>query len=78
MALGEGKYQKIAEAVSELTEAEGVMLLVICGNQGSSMCAIMSPERAAQNIEALKNVIAEMEKDLEQIKEDEDEGSTQG
>lgn len=67
--IGPGKYDDVATAAREATGArDGVLMLVFSGRLGHGFSAQLSPEALERVPKILREVADQVERDLEQMK----------
>ena len=67
MALGPGKYDDLCTLVREKSDAEGVLLIVLKGNQGDGFSAQTTAEALFTFPELLEDIAAQMRRDRERM-----------
>lgn len=65
MPMGGGKYDEAATKAAEMTEAKGVVLIVLHGRDGSGFSARLPPEATVLLPRVLREIADQMERDLE-------------
>ena len=56
MAMGKGRYDNHCTVVRDLTNADGVVVIVLGGNRGSGFSAQLSPELQAKLSDILEDL----------------------